>query len=686
MRRPLVLISALASTFACASPSTPPPVAPPPGVATATAAPAASQAAKPDTVVRYDVVMMTRVAGNAVVTRHADGSYDEDFAYEDRGRGPKLHVRTVVGAASIPAAVEIAGHDYLHRAVKELATCGADRCAWDSTDERGDGPRAFYVPMHGGVHGDEVLLRAANAAGAPVPLLGGGSARAAKVAETTLERGAEKRHVVAWEIAGLGLEPSVSWFDDDGTLFGSVSDWSSIVREGWEDAIPKLLALEKPLGQARRQGIAKSVAHRPEKGLAIVHARLFDPEKKATRDDVTIVVDGGRVKSVTPKGAAPAGAEVIDATGKTVIPGLWDMHVHTGDDSGLLHLGHGVTSVRDLGNDADSTLARRARWDEGRELGPRVLVAGLVDGSGPYQGPTKLLVDDEKSARDTVAMLASKGYVQLKIYSSVKPELVPVLVAEAHKRGMRVSGHVPAKMIAEDAVNAGFDELQHVNFLVLDLVADRDTETRTPARFTVPAERAAGLDLDSPKSKALLDLLVKKRTVVDPTLSIFEGMLTIRRDHPDPTLAPILDRLPPQLRRSATSGGLPVPEGMDATYKESFKRCQQLVKRLWDRKVVIVAGTDSIPGLALHRELELYAEAGIPNADVLALATLGAAKVMSRDKDVGSVAPGKLADLVILDQDPLKDMRAIRTTRTVVKDGVVIDAPATLRALSIATP
>ncbi len=273
--------------------------------------------------------------------------------------------------------------------------------------------------------------------------------------------------------------------------------------------------------------------------------------------------------------------------------------------------------------------------------------------------------------------------MQLKIYSSVKPELVPVLVKEAHAKGMRVSGHVPSHMIAEDAVNAGFDELQHINFVMLDLLSTRDEDTRTPLRFTRIAEKGAGLDLDAPATRALLELFVKKHTVIDPTLNAFEGMLTTRPDHPDQAIAPILSRLPPQVQRAAVAGALPVPDGMDATYRESWNKCVSFVKRLWDRKITIVAGTDSFPGFSLHRELELYSESGIPNANVLAIATLGAARVMKRDGTSGSVAPGKDADLVIIDGNPLAKMRDVRNVVTVVKGGTVIDAVALQAALSI---
>jgi hypothetical protein len=645
----------------------------------------ATPAPVPDVTTRFELLDMGHVSGHPTFTRHGDGSYDEDYEFSDRGRGPKLHVRSDFGADGLPSRVEVTGTDYLHRDARESATCDAASCTWTTTIDHGEAPRAFYTTINGGIHLDEALLRVARAnADGNVALLPGGRVRAERVAETTVAKDGQPVHLVAWQWTGVGLTPSIEWFDDGGLLFANVSDWVSTVREGWTSAVPALLAVQKPLLRAWRESIVKKVAHAPRGGLAIVHARLFDPVKRTARGDMTILIDGDHVKDVRPKLAAPAGYEVIDAQGKTVLPGLWDMHVHVGDDDGILDLAEGVTTVRDLGNDVDSSVARRERWDGATDIGPHLILAGLVDSPGPYQGPTKVLVDNEADARAAVDSFAAKGYVQIKIYSSMKPELVPAIVKEAHAKGLRVSGHVPAHMIAEDAVNDGFDELQHINFLVLDLVGDRTTETQTPLRLTLPAEKAADIDLDAPSTKKLLDLLVAKHTVVDPTLNAFEDDWTIRADHPSQSVAPLLSRLPPTVQRGARAGGIAVPDGMDAKFHESFKRCEQLVKRLWERKVPIVAGTDGFQGLALHRELELYAEAGIPNADVLAIATLGAARVMKRDKTTGSIAPGKDADLVIVDGDPLANMRDIRNVVTVVKGGVVVDAVAAQAALSIA--
>jgi imidazolonepropionase-like amidohydrolase len=334
-----------------------------------------------------------------------------------------------------------------------------------------------------------------------------------------------------------------------------------------------------------------------------------------------------------------------------------------------------VTSVRDMANDTDFLLDLRKKWDSGTAIGPRVVMAGIIDGPGKYAGPTKVLVDNADQARSAVDNYAKLGYEQIKIYSSVKPDLVPVIAVAAHAHGLRVSGHIPAFMRAEEAVRAGYDEIQHTNFLFLNFWPDV-ADTRTPIRFTAVAERAATLDLKSAPVQAFLDLLREKKTVIDPTVSIFEGMFTSRKGTMSPSYASIADRLPPQVRRGFLAGGLPVSERMDQRYRDSFRNVLAMVKALYDNHIPILAGTDAMAGFSLHRELELYVQAGIPPAEVLRIATLGAASVMKHDDVLGSVAPGKLADLDIIDGDPTVNISDIRRVVTVIKDGKVFDARA----------
>jgi imidazolonepropionase-like amidohydrolase len=300
-------------------------------------------------------------------------------------------------------------------------------------------------------------------------------------------------------------------------------------------------------------------------------------------------------------------------------------------------------------------------------------MAGFLDGRGPYAGPTKVFADSEEEARKAIENYAKLGYVQIKIYSSIKPELVPAIIRMAHERHLRVSGHVPAFMTAEQFVRDGADEIQHVNFLFLNFLFDKVKDTRTPARFTEVAENAANFDFGSQQFKDFVALLKAHHTVSDPTVAIFEDMFLGRPTTIAPSLEPVASRLPAQVRRGLLNAGLPVPDGKDRLYRDSARALLRMVGELYRAGITIVAGTDSVPGFTLDRELELYVEAGIPAPKVLQIATLGAARVMKRDKDLGSVSAGKLADFILIDGDPSARIGDIRRVASVVKNGVRYD-------------
>jgi imidazolonepropionase-like amidohydrolase len=401
---------------------------------------------------------------------------------------------------------------------------------------------------------------------------------------------------------------------------------------------------------------------------------------------MSVRIVGNRIAAVGPDGTVgPAeGQQVLDAKGKMVLPGLWDMHVHLGEwDDGLLHMAAGVTTVRDLANDIDHLEELVPRFESGDLIGPHVLKAGFIDGRGPYQGPTKVFADTPEEAKADVQRYKDLGYVQIKIYSSVKPELVPVIAAEAHRLGMRVSGHVPAFMTMQQAVERGYDEVQHANFWFLNFLFDTVKDTRTPDRFIAVAQHAAELDLNSERVRAFVKLLQDHRTVVDPTVNAFGEMFLGRPGVMSPPLAEIADRLPPQVRRGAIGGGLPVPEGMDQRYRDSYAAMLRMLKMLYDAGIPIVAGTDSLAGFVLHSELEQYVAAGIPAPKVLQIATLGAARVMKRDAETGSVAPGKAADVILVDGDPTTRIADIRRVVAITQGGNLYDAGAVYAALGV---
>jgi imidazolonepropionase-like amidohydrolase len=221
-------------------------------------------------------------------------------------------------------------------------------------------------------------------------------------------------------------------------------------------------------------------------------------------------------------------------------------------------------------------------------------------------------------------------------------------------------------MTTAQAVLAGFDEIQNVNMLFLNFLAGPGVDTRTPARFTAVADHAAELDLDSAPVSEFLDLLAQHGTVIDPTVAIFEDMFTQAPGQVAPSLAAVAGRLPPGLRRQLLAPRLNDSAAQAAARSDDFQAQLSMIGLLYQRGIPLVAGTDAMPGFTLHRELELYVRAGIPDAEVLRLATLGAASAMGVAEDTGSIEVGKRADLLLLDADPLKDISAVRQGRLVI--------------------
>jgi hypothetical protein len=514
-------------------------------------------------------------------------------------------------------------------------------------------------------------------------LLPAGEARIDRTGSTEVKTEKESRKVDLYAISGLGFEPVFVWLDGDRRLFASYSGWATTVRSGWEDVVPRLVEVQDAAAAAREKDLAARLTRRPTKGLVVKGARLFDPATGKVTPGMSVIVSGNRVQAVGKDGevTAPAGVEVIDAGGRMLLPGLWDMHAHLGAVDGILNLAAGVTTVRDMANDTDQLLALRDRFDRGEALGPRVVLAGFMDGPGPFAGPSKVLVSKKDEALAAVDRYAKLGYSQIKLYSSLDPALVPPIVERAHGLGLRVSGHIPYGMTAEQAVLAGFDEIQHTNFLFLNFLSGVDT--RTPARFTEVAARAAELDLASERVRAFLRLLRERGVAVDPTLATFEGMFLGRPGVVDSAFAAVADRLPAQIRRGFLAGGLEPPQGMEQRYRDSYRAMVRMVGALHQAGVTILAGTDATPGFSLHRELELYADAGIPATEILRIATLGGAKVMKRDQDLGVVAPGKLADFILVDGDPTVRIADIRRVILTVKDGAVYDPAALYAAIGV---
>jgi imidazolonepropionase-like amidohydrolase len=513
-----------------------------------------------------------------------------------------------------------------------------------------------------------------------------GAATIRRIGELSVSGTGGTKQVVQYEIRGLDYAPLQIWLERDGTLF-AVFTAGTLIREGWADVVPALLAAQTAALRDDAAALVRRVSQ-PRPGLlAFVHTRVFDPRTLLARNRMTVVVNGGSIEAVGADGTVrlTADATRIDATGATLIPGLWDMHTHLTPVDGLLHMSAGVTTVRDLGNDVDQVLTMRRDFAEGRAIGPRVLLAGLIDGRGPYQGPTKLLVDSEEEARAVIDRLAANGFDQVKIYGSLKAALVPVISRLAHERGLRVGGHVPAFMTARQAVEAGFDEINHINYMFLNFMPDVK-HLESPERVTATADGAAKIDLDSDVVHDFLGFLEQHGTLIDPTLSTWETRLLARVGVADPAVAPVFDRLPLRPRRSALRAGLPATPDQAPRYGDAFVAMLRMDRLLYNRGIQLLTGSDGLARFGFDRELELEVQAGVSAPRVLRMATLDAAHAMHRDQALGTIEPGKLADMVLVGGAPDRRISDVRRVRYVVKDGALFRADLLDRALSLTVP
>jgi imidazolonepropionase-like amidohydrolase len=629
-------------------------------------------------------------AGDQLQWRDADGTLHARFQFNDRGRGPTLRMRYVLDAAGVPTAFEATGNDYFKAPVDERFSLTEGRAAWASAEERGEAADAgakFFAPFNAGLEAGALLVMAAERAGGRIGVLPGGEVRALEIASREVSAGERTVRVTLFALSGMDFADSYLWLDADGAPFLQSDGWFRAVRVGFEDAVAPLIAYQEQVRDSATAAAARRLGQRATGPVVFEHVAVFDAARGRVNPDRSVVVEGARITKVakrTPRGLV--GATVIDGTGKTLIPGLWDMHAHLGGTHGTLDIANGVTGARDMGNDPADLLPRIARYDAGTEIGPHAEAAGFIDGRGPFQGPLKSFADTPEEAAARVQFYYDHGYRQIKLYSSLDPKLVPVLARMAHARGLRVSGHIPAGMVASQAVRAGYDEIQHVNMLALEFMPDV-TETRTPERFHAPGQRFGDVDLGSPAVRDFLALLVERRVVIDPTLSVFENTFCARKGEVTPDAAWYAERLPVQVQRGLRSGGLPTPDAATgARYCTSFEHMKRLVKAAYDAGVTIVPGTDSLAGFALHRELELYVALGIPPVEVLKLATRGAAVVAGHEADLGLVAPGMVASLVLVDGDPTQDITRLRDPLLVMRAGVRYDPKALLGSVGVSTP
>jgi hypothetical protein len=485
-------------------------------------------------------------------------------------------------------------------------------------------------------------------------------------------------------VQGYGFSPVPLWLDSDDHFFGVAGDMS-LLPEGYEDSGPKLKAFQDEATAA----MVREVAHQFLKPASrtptlIDHVLMFDSVAGRYLPDRAVLIADGKVAAVGSAGSlkAPLGATVIDGQGKTLTPGLWDSHQHVGDDWNLLqNVATGMTNYRSPGTTIEEALSIYKRRASGDLLAPDGKISVIIDRKDPLAAQGAITVSSEAETIAAVDKIKAAGLWGVKFYTSMNPAWIAPGAAEAHKLGLHVHGHVPAGMRPLDAVRAGYDEVTHINFVLMQAMPQEVVDkSNTAARIEGPAKYGKDVDLDAPGMRAFYAELAQRKTIVDPTLQVFEQLMASDGSVVPPEYAPFDVVAPPSVVRNWKLGGYPLSDGLTRDdYRRSFGKMVQLVGRLHQAGVRIVAGTDG-SGLELVRELELYQQAGLSNTEALQTATIIPARMTGMADRTGSIEAGKTADIILVDGDVSKDLANLRHVDTVFLDGYRLSGQALRQA------
>jgi len=630
-------------------------------------------------VTRYSIWFYGRPAGTQTTTVADDGRISVDFSYRENGRGPDLHEEITLAGDGTPLTHRVTGKSTLGAPIDESYERSDAGAQWKSLADHGTSKpvgATLYVPLAQSLEPQALMVRAlTQAPDYKLPALPGGTISLERLREARVASNGVQRSIALYVITGLDIIPTYVWMSEKPQFKLFASIFPGIFRgveSGWESQGDTLEALQKEAEDKLLATLAQRLSHRLPSPIVIRNARVFDSEHaRMLPGKHDVYVNWGHIAAIYPTGSqAQAAATQIDAKGRVLMPALFDMHDHENKWNAVLQIAGGVTTARDMGNNNAALADLRARIDSGETLGARIVPLGFIEGKSPYSASNGILVDSLQEAKGAVDWYAQRGYFQIKIYNSFKPEWVKETAAYAHDHGMRVCGHVPAFMRAEEAIGDGYDELTHINQLMLNFFVKPDDDTRTLARFYLIAENAYTLDLDSKPVQDFIALMQAHGTVHDTTLAVFEGPFTQLQGEVDPRYAGIVAHFPTVFQRGLYENSMDVTPANVDRYRASYAKMVEMVGRLFKAGVPLVAGTDDMAGFILHRELELYVKAGIPPAEALRIATWNGAKYVQLLAQLGSVSPGKRADLLLVEGDPTENISDIRHIALVLKDGV----------------
>jgi imidazolonepropionase-like amidohydrolase len=636
----------------------------------------------------FTIMSIAGKHGTAWQWQSPDGTWMGRMSINLRGQVWEEDEATKVGADGTITDYRLRGSSP-NGDVGETFAIADGKASWRSQIDHGDAPHtgmAVYSPAGWSVKAGDLPVEWLVAhPGRELPLLPGGKMHLEKLTTLSVGHGARQQTVTAWAIVGIAGTPVPVWTDAKGKVFAWVGGLS-FIQAGFEGAQPALQNGQDTALAARSPKLARTLATVATKPVAFVDVRAFVDGSRFAEHQ-TVVVSHGLIVAVGPVAdvKVPAGAQVFQGAGKTLVPGLWDCHMHVGDDyTGPSELALGVTSVRDPGNIVALTKARRERRVQGKLLFPHVHASTMIDGKGPLSAQVAVIVTSQDEAVAAVRQAKADGQDGIKIYGTFDPAWVATAAAEAHRLGLHVHGHLPAGMRTQEAIAAGYDEITHIYCVAMQAMPD-DVVAHSNGiqRFQGIGRYAKDMDLDAEPMKSLIATMAQRKITVDPTLVVAESLFVPDNGDLSPSYAPFVGTLPPTIERGFREGGFkPNVPATRADFRASFKKLEELVGRLHQAGVPIVAGTDG-SGLELVRELELYVDAGFTPADALASATSVPAHMVGVDRHTGRIAVGMDADLALVDGDPSRTIGDLRHVRTVMMDGKLMDADALRTAAGI---
>lgn len=622
----------------------------------------------------YTVVTGGNRVGHVKVAAERDALRIE-YDVKNNGRGPTIAETLRLGKDGLPVAWTITGATTFGSKVDETFERRGDDARWK--DSAGEGKAKaegshIYVGQSASPWALGLYARALRAdEDRKLPALPGGELMLSDGEALEVGAGDARITVRVNVLSGLNFDPSYLLLDDSGELFAVLSPRSTVVRAGYESEDERLRELAARLSRERHEDLQRKTARRFDAPVRITNVRVFDPASVSLTGPHSVVFRGTRIAGVQPVDAPATPGEVsIDGEGGTLVPGLYEMHAHTGQAGTLLNVVAGVTSSRDMGNDNAVLDALIAAIEAGKVAGPRIARSGFIEGRSPFNSNNGILVGSEPEALDAVRWYAARGFHQVKLYNSMNPKWSAAAVAEAHRLGLRASGHVPAFSNADAMIDAGYDELTHINQIMLGWVLGPEEDTRTLLRLTA-LRRLATLDLQSPQVRRTMDRIVERKVAVEPTIAIHENLLLNQSGEIPRGVADIFPNMPPEWQRGVRQAwtDMSAPGDREA-YAGAWEKLLATVRELRERGVFLIPGTDLGGGLSFHRELMLFEEIGFTPAETLRRATLDMAAYLGQDQDLGSIARGKLADFFLVPGDPTTDLGQLRRIRMVVRDGV----------------